>query len=81
MKIPRRTYADLYGPTIGDRVRLRVTARTSRCVMTTLAQPGVPADASVLRAAVAANAACAGVYAEVIQSGEVSAGDELRLEP
>ena len=26
MKIPRRTYADLYGPTVGDRVRLGDTA-------------------------------------------------------
>jgi uncharacterized protein YcbX len=60
-------------------VLLRVTARTSRCVMTTLAQPGLPSDAGVLRAAVAANAAHAGVYAEVIQPGEVQEGDELRL--
>ena len=26
MKIPRRTYVDLYGPTVGDRVRLGDTA-------------------------------------------------------
>jgi uncharacterized protein YcbX len=61
-------------------VRLRVTARASRCVMTTLAQPGLSADAGVLRAAVAANAAHAGVYAEVIRPGVVREGDSLRLE-
>ena len=61
-------------------VRLRVTGRASRCVMTTLAQPGLSADAGVLRAVVAANAAHAGVYAEVIRPGVVREGDLLRLE-
>jgi uncharacterized protein YcbX len=65
---------------VGDTVRLRVTARSSRCVMTTLAQPGLPADAGVLRAVVAANAAHAGVYAEVIRPGEVREGDALTLD-
>ncbi len=65
---------------VGDTVRLRVTARSSRCVMTTLAQPGLSADAGVLRAVVAANAAHAGVYAEVIRPGEVREGDVLKLE-
>lgn len=61
-------------------VRLRLTARASRCVMTTLAQPGLSADAGVLRAVVAANTAHAGVYAEVIEPGEVREGDRVTLE-
>ncbi len=65
---------------IGDTVRLRVTARASRCVMTTLAQPGLSADAGVLRSIVATNAAHAGVYAEVIEPGEVREGDRVTLE-
>ncbi len=65
---------------VGDTVRLWVTARSSRCVMTTLAQPGLSADAGVLRAVVAANTAHAGVYAEVIRPGEVREGDVLKLE-
>ncbi len=65
---------------IGDTVRMRVTARASRCVMTTLAQPGLSADAGVLRAVVAANTAHAGVYAEVIRPGVVHEGDVLKLE-
>lgn len=65
---------------VGSTVRLCVTARSSRCVMTTLAQPGLSADAGVLRAVVAANAAHAGVYAEVIRPGVVQEGDELRFE-
>ena len=44
-------------------VRLQVTAPCTRCVMTTLAQPGLTADPRVLRAVVAHNAAAVGVYA------------------
>jgi len=47
---------------VGD-TRLSVTAPCSRCVMTTLAQPGLRADQQVLRAAVAHNAAAVGAYA------------------
>lgn len=65
---------------VGDTGRLRVTTSSSRCVMTTLAQPGLPADAGVLRTIVAANAAHAGVYAEVIEPGKVREGDEITLE-
>lgn len=55
-------------------VRFRVTAPCSRCVMTTLPQPGLPADPRVLRAAVAHNAAAVGVYATARQPGEVVVG-------
>lgn len=60
-------------------VRLGVTAPCSRCVMTTLAQPGLSAEPRVLRAAVAHNAAAVGVYAAVRASGEVEVGAPVWL--
>jgi uncharacterized protein len=56
---------------------LSVTAPCSRCVMTTLAQPGLPADQLVLRAAVAHNAAVVGVYASVGRTGALAFGDPV----
>lgn len=64
---------------VGD-VRLEVTAACSRCVMTTLAQPGLAADAHILRAAVAHNAAVVGVYTTVPHRGEVRVGLPVWLE-
>jgi uncharacterized protein YcbX len=63
---------------LGD-VRLDVTAGCSRCVMTTLAQPGLSADPQILRAAVAHNAATVGVYARA-ERGEVAAGTPVWVE-
>lgn len=57
---------------VGD-TPLSVTAPCSRCVMTTLAQPGLRANQQVLRAAVAHNAAAVGVYATTDVNGEVAA--------
>ncbi len=62
---------------IGADVMLRVTGPAGRCVMTTLAQDGLPADLGVLRAAAQHHAAAVGVYAEVVQSGAVALGDAL----
>ncbi len=64
---------------VGD-VRLEVTGACSRCVMTTLAQPGLAADAQILRAAVAHNAAVVGVYATTPHLGEVRVGLPAWLE-
>jgi uncharacterized protein len=55
-------------------VRLEVTALCSRCVMTTLAQPGLTADPQILRAVVAHGSAAVGVYARAEQAGEVTTG-------
>jgi uncharacterized protein len=61
---------------------------TMRCVMTTLAQPGLDPDRDVLRTINAANRvavasmgeyACLGLYCRVRGSGEVRVGDEVRL--
>ena len=73
--------------TIGA-VRLSVFAPTPRCVMTTLAQPGLPVDREVLRAVARHNRAefpgiglfaCLGAYANVELAGTVRLGDEAEL--
>ena len=80
---------------IGDGgVRLRVTDPCPRCVMTTLAQEDLPADAGILRTAARHNpvvggegrgpdgvyAASVGVYAAVVSGGIVRRGDPVRVE-
>lgn len=64
---------------VGD-VRLAVSAPCSRCVMTTLPQPGLSADTRLLRAAVAHNAGTVGAYAAVRSPGEVEVGAPVWLE-
>ena len=64
---------------IGDAV-LRISHRTVRCVLPTLAQGDLPKDPVVLRTAVKNNGGDVGVYAMVETPGTVRAGDELRLE-
>ncbi|MDT7615730.1 MAG: uncharacterized protein QOF00_3177 [Pseudonocardiales bacterium] len=70
--------------TLGDGPRLEVSITAMRCVMTTLAQGDLPADADTLRAIAQHNRleipgmgvwACAGVYADVAAGGSVSVGD------
>jgi uncharacterized protein YcbX len=74
--------------TVGG-VRLSVFAPTPRCVMTTLAQPGLPGDREVLKTVARHNRAefpgvgmfaCLGVYAAVESAGTVRAGDDVALE-
>lgn len=58
--------------------RLAVVARDERCVVTTLDPAGTGERApGVLTAAGALNGACAGVYAVVVQPGEVTVGDRV----
>lgn len=64
---------------------------TMRCVMTTLAQGDLPADADTLRTVAKHNRieipqvggvwACAGVYADVTAAGDVSVGDAHGVRP
>lgn len=65
--------------TIGERVQLRVVRACPRCVMTTLPQPGLPADAGILRTAAQHNEANVGVYATVLTGGTIRQGDPVRL--
>lgn len=63
---------------IGD-VQLKITGSCGRCVMTTLAQGGLPKDSGILRTAVQENQGHVGVYASVVQSGCISRGDRVTL--
>lgn len=71
---------------IGDTVRIRITTNAPRCVMTTVAQPGLDHDPGILRAAATnrrafdvGTLACAGAYAEVVTPGLVRVGDHVSL--
>jgi uncharacterized protein len=78
---------------LGDSVRLRVTDPCPRCVMTTLAQEDLPADAGILRTAARHNSvvggegrgpdgaypASVGVYASVVSGGTVRRRDAVRV--
>lgn len=65
---------------IGDEVRLSITAPCSRCVMTTLSQGDLPKDPGILRTAAKHNGANVGVYASVLRPGHVRRGDAVRLQ-
>jgi len=65
---------------IGDTVRLAVSGPCPRCVMTTLAQGDLPKDPGILRTAAQHNHVNVGVYASVVQGGEIRRGDSVRLE-
>ncbi|MGZ3636809.1 MAG: MOSC domain-containing protein [Ktedonobacterales bacterium] len=60
-------------------VRLRVAGRTERCVMVGLAQDELPNDSRILREVARVNAACLGVYADVLTPGAIRIGDRIRL--
>jgi uncharacterized protein YcbX len=72
---------------IGDTTRLDVAMPDPRCVMTTLAQGDLDAEAEVLRTlarhnrleVLGGNYPCAGVYATVGVSGTVRTGDPVSL--
>lgn len=65
---------------IGAAVRLNITGPCPRCVMTTLAQGDLRADAGILRTAAQHNQANVGVYASVLRGGKVRRGDSVSLE-
>ena len=73
---------------LGDVAEARVDLPTMRCVMTTLARDGMPADRGSLQAIARHNRveipgmgtwACAGVYASITAAGGVSVGDRVTL--
>ncbi len=65
---------------LGDEVRLRLERPCRRCVVTTLPQPGLPADPGILGTTVEHNQAVAGVRAAVVAGGTVTRGDPVWLE-
>jgi uncharacterized protein len=74
---------------LGAEAIIHVVGPTPRCVMTTLAQPGLPKDPGVLKTIAGVGRkqigplgqfACAGSYAEVVTPGVVYRGDQVRIE-
>jgi uncharacterized protein YcbX len=74
---------------IGAEAVVHVVGPVARCVMTNLAQGGLPRDPGVLKTIARVGrrqigslgqAACAGSYAEVVNPGVVRVGDPVRLE-
>ena len=65
---------------IGPDLRIKITGPCPRCVMTTLAQGGLPADSDILRTAARHNRAHVGVYAAVVRSGHLRPGDIVQVE-
>jgi hypothetical protein len=59
--------------------RIAVSMPTVRCVMTTLEQPDLAKDPSVLRTIVREAAQNVGVYATVVEAGAVAVGDPVEL--
>ncbi|PRC47592.1 hypothetical protein C6A85_84160 [Mycobacterium sp. ITM-2017-0098] len=75
--------------TLGGDAVIHVVGPTPRCVMTTVAQPGLPRDPGVLKAIAGIGRreigtlgqfACAGSYAEVVTPGVVRSGDAVTVE-
>lgn len=64
---------------IGSDVVLGITDHCPRCVMTTLAQNGLPKDSAILRTAARENGVHVGVYANVVRGGAVHQGDVVSL--
>ena len=61
--------------------RLRVTKRVVRCVMLNQRRPNLRARRDVRKLVGRLNKACAGVYADVVEPGEVRLGDPVTLGP
>lgn len=65
---------------IGDTVRLQIDTVCPRCVVTTLAQEGLPQDLNILRTAARYNDVIAGIRMSVLQSGVISQDDPVWIE-
>jgi uncharacterized protein YcbX len=63
---------------VGDAIVELVTG-CPRCVMVTQAVDGLPQDHHVMRTLVRETHHTAGVYASVVQEGEVRVGDDVEL--
>nr|WP_272902882.1 MOSC domain-containing protein [Streptomyces sp. BA2] len=64
----------------GDGPRLRVVERIERCVMTTQAQRGLPADNRILKTLTASRGMSIGVYADVMTPGTLALGAEVTVQ-
>ncbi|WP_319418668.1 MOSC domain-containing protein [Pleurocapsa sp. FMAR1] len=64
---------------IGDSVRLKIDTACPRCVVTTLAQVGLPQDLTILKTTAQHNEVIAGIRLSVIQGGTIHQGDSVWL--
>ena len=64
---------------VGDAVRLRVSAATERCGMVAFAQGELPYDARILRCITQEAARHFGVYADVLVPGRITRGDNVTV--
>ncbi len=64
---------------IGDSVRLKIDTACPRCVVTTLAQEGLPQDLNILKTTAKYNDVIAGIRLSVIQGGTIHQGDSIWL--
>jgi uncharacterized protein len=65
---------------IGDQVCLNIDTACPRCVVTTLAQLGLPTDLNILRTTTKHNKTIAGIRTSVLQEGVIRCGDQIWLE-
>jgi uncharacterized protein YcbX len=65
---------------IGETVRLQIDTACPRCVVTTLAQSGLPEDLDILRTTAKYNNVIAGIRLSVLRSGMIRQGDAVWLE-
>jgi uncharacterized protein len=65
---------------IGETVRLSIDTACPRCVVTTLAQSGLPEDLNILRTTARYNNVIAGIRMSVLQGGTIRRNDPVWLE-
>lgn len=65
---------------IGETVRLSINTACPRCVVTTLAQSGLPDDLNILRTTARYNNVIAGIRTSVLQGGTIHRDDPIWLE-
>jgi uncharacterized protein YcbX len=65
---------------IGDTVQLNVDTACPRCVVTTLAQSGLPEDINILRTTARHNNVIAGIRLSVKQGGSIRLNDSVWFE-
>ncbi|MBW4692949.1 MAG: MOSC domain-containing protein [Lyngbya sp. HA4199-MV5] len=65
---------------IGEEVRLSIDTACPRCVVTTLAQAGLPNDLGILQTTAKHNNVIAGIRASVLQGGTIHKDDPIWLE-
>ncbi len=66
---------------VGDAVTLHVFKECERCVLTTLAQDGLPKDTQVLKTVTTHNGTNMGIYCAVPRPGTIRVGDAVSFEP